>query len=682
MKTLFRWFLRIALSLILVVILFLASVTLLEIPINLTRYKEPVEILISKALKRPVSIDQSIVISTSLKPIFTLKGLRIGNPEGFSQNEYISLDLAEIRLELLPLLQRKIHISELNVKKLHITLEEKKDGNVNWLIAKDTPPTKQDKSSQKVSGKEKRTSSPELSSDTIVFSKVTLQDISLRYYGPNSPEPSLFQIKECLGTMLPGEPLKLSMDGNITASPYTLAITIASLDEFLTKDRSWMNIEAEIAKTNLLFKGNIDLAKAHQSLALTASITGENLSTLNSLLHLDLPPFSSYKIETDLLVKKDHFEMKDLTVTVGESSLKGTALVVKGKEKTKASLEFSSPLIQVNDFIFDDWHWSSDTESLPPDKTADNGDKVTKSSGGDSAPDDNERKLLDPEILNNFDITLKIQSDKVLLGSDQLGSGLLKATVKDGRIAIKPLNLNIPGGSIELSASIKPGKENSDASLRVIMSNFDIGILARKAKPESKMGGKVNLDIDLRASAASFDQMLAHGNGYFDFSGELKNLHAGIIDLWAVNLIAAIVSSTDENQSNINCAVGRWTVDDGLLTPDVFFIDTSKIRICGKGEIDFRNDSIDMKISPSAKRAEFFNLATPLKVKGTFSDIKFGIAKGALVGTVAKFITSPLHVPVRRVISNEIPEDGSDACSVVLGMENRTKINIAGCSNH
>ena len=306
-------------------------------------------------------------------------------------------------------------------------------------------------------------------------------------------------------------------------------------------------------------------------------------------------------------------------------------------------------------------------------------EKAATAAGKDDASGGGNRKLLDPDVLDNFDIALTVRSEKVLLGEEELGGGSLKATVRNGRIAIEPLELNVPGGSVELSASIKPGTVKSDASFRAVMSNFDIGILARRSKPESKMGGMVNLDVDLQSSAASFDQILADGNGYFYFSGQLTILSAGIIDLWAVNLIAAIVSSTDENESNINCAVGRWQVNDGSLTPDIFFIDTSKIRICGSGEIDFVTNRIDLTISPTAKKPEFFSLATPLEVHGNFSDIQFGIKKGGVVGTVTKFITSPIVVPIKRTVSKEIPEDGSDACSVVLGPDNRSDLTVKGC---
>lgn len=679
MKTFLRWLFRIVLGLVLLVVLLFVSTALLEIPIDLTRFKVPLEVLVSKALKREVNIDQSIVLTTSLSPALTLRGLKIGNPDGFSQETFISLDSAQIRLELLPLLQKKINLSEIIVRKLQITLEETKGGNVNWVFATADKPIKNDKPEKEISGQDTKTDKVALSGDILVISKLLLEDIVVHYYGPDNSEPSRYQIDKCLGSMLPGKPLELDITGSLTSTPYTLAVNIASLEEFLTENRSWMEIKAEIAGAKLQFNGNINLAEAHKSLALKGSVSGQNLNTLNKLLQLDLPPMSSYGVDADILFKKNHLEMKNLVVKTGSSSLKGTAQIKKGKEKTDAVVEFTSPLIQINDFIFEDWSWSKDDEPLVADKSGAGQEKAATAAEKDDTSGGGNRKLFDPDVLDDFDIALTIRSEKVLLGEEKLGSGSLKATVRDGRLAIEPLELSVPGGSFKLSASLKPGTVKSDASLRAVMSNFDIGILARRSKPESKMGGMVNLDVDLQSSAASFGQILANGNGYFDFSGQLTNLNAGIIDIWAVNLIAAIVSSTDENESNINCAVGRWQVNDGSLTPDIFFIDTSKIRICGSGEIDFVTNRIDLTISPTPKRPEFFNLATPLEVHGNFSDIQFGIKTGGVVGTVTRFITSPIVVPIKRTVSKEIPEDGSDACSVILGPDNRSELTVKGC---
>ena len=675
MKTFFRWLLKGFLAVVVCLVLLFVAVTFFKIPINLTSFKEPVENIASSVLHRPVIIDGSIVISTSLQPVFTLKGLQIQNPQGFTQEKFLSLDQARIQVALLPLLQKKLHVREISVQQLLVTLEENKSGAANWTFTGEESAEEKQPVSKSVPEEPKDgTQKLELTDDSIVVEKLRFDNIIVTHYTPQAKEPATFELKECNGSMTPGSPLKLDMVGELLTFPYSLNVSISSLEEFLTSNSTWMEIQAEIAGTLLDFMGNVDVAPAHRALALKVKVEGENLKSLDQLLKVDLPPLAKYSVETDLTLQKERFDLKNLSVATGSSSLVGTATLVKAKKVT-AEIDFHSPVIQLDDFVFDDWSWRGEKVSQEKEQGEDTEEKtVAKEKTGKEV-----RNLLDPDLLDDFDIGLTIRADQVLSGEDQLGSGSLKAVLRDGRMAIEPLVLQIPGGEITMSTSLKPGQEAADATFRAVVHNFDIGIYVRWQKPESKMSGLVNLDVDLHSSASTVNQIFANGNGYFDFSGHLDNLGAGIIDLWAVNLIAAIVSSTEEEQSEVNCAVGRWKVEDGLLTPDVFFIDTSKIRICGKGQVDFRKNTVNLTVSPTPKKPEFFNLATPLKISGSFDDINFGLRKGALVGTAARFIASPLVVPIKRVFSDQIPEDGSDACGLPLGPDNRSEIYVKGC---
>ena len=76
-----------------------------------------------------------------------------------------------------------------------------------------------------------------------------------------------------------------------------------------------------------------------------------------------------------------------------------------------------------------------------------------------------------------------------------------------------------------------------------------------------------------------------------------------------------------------------------------------------------------LKAVPKAKRPEFFSLATPVNVGGSFEDFKIGINKFRLTTSLASFITSPFHVPVRRLFVGERPKDGREAC--IMAWENR-----------
>jgi uncharacterized protein involved in outer membrane biogenesis len=329
-------------------------------------------------------------------------------------------------------------------------------------------------------------------------------------------------------------------------------------------------------------------------------------------------------------------------------------------------------MIQLDDFDAGDWS----PEKGAKEAAAESKKARGKKAGGGGRP----AALFSPEVLGRLDVRVNVDVESVLSGPDELGSGLMTVTLKEGRLSIDPVRLSGQGGSLIFSTSVKPGREASTASVRAVMENFDFGILARRAAPKTDMGGTLNLDVDLKSSAASFGDLLANGSGIFDFSARPENLSAGVIDMWAVNVIAALASTKDdEGASKIHCLIGRWSMEDGVLKPDAFVIDTSKIRICGKGEVNFKTESIDLKAAPTPKKPEFFSLATPVELKGRFSDFGVGIQAGGLFGTAVRFVSSPLLVPLERLIGKGLPEDGGDICGMAIGPEDRPTKPLPGC---
>jgi uncharacterized protein involved in outer membrane biogenesis len=671
-----RWVLYILGGLIACLLLIILLLATIRIPINLSQYKGPVESAASLALGRTVSVDDKIVITTSLRPIFSLEGLRISNPKGFEKGDFLKMKTAEIQVRVLPLLLGKIQIAKFSVEGLAVMLVENKAGAVNWSSqaaekTKSEPPPPSKPSSEALE--------LELASDSLVLTELVLTDISVDYRRPGRAEPLHFKIEECTGTMLPGKPFILSMKGKLLEEPYVTTIEVGSLQELVEQSRSRMEINSEIAKTKFTFAGSLDLARALRTIQLNAMVTGEQLDSLNRLLDLDLPPLKSYRAAARLDMRRDRLDLSDLLIQVGESKLTGKMAAHHSGGKPEVDIELNSPLIQLNDF--DVGEWSPEKGPVgQPEGSQERGreTETAKPDNEKSSTDQAVEELLSPKVLARFNVRMNVTAQKVMSGSDELGSGVLTVALKDGSFTLDPLKLNVPGGSFSLAATLKPDPKAPQASVRAVMDKFDFGVLVRRANPKADMGGVINLDVDLKSSANSFEKLMANGNGYFDFSGRLENLKAGIIDLWAVNVIAAVASGKDNKPSEINCVLGRWTMKEGLLTPSIILIDTTKIRICGKGQVDFKKETIDLKMAPTPKRPEFFSLATPVEVRGSFDDFGVGIQAGGLIGTSVRFIASPVTVPLRRLFSKDLPADGGDVCGMAIGPENRSD-GAVGC---
>lgn len=676
-----RWLFKTVAGVLGLLLVLLLLVSFIRIPINLEGQKGMIEFLASRQINRQVNINGAIHVTTSLWPVFIIEDVRVNNPKNFGDGDFARLESTRLELSLIRLLLMRLRIRQFTLKGLNLSLQANENGEVNWVFGNsDLEP--EDKPQEKVPPTEEQQLWQQLTSDALIVDKLSLSDISVFYYQQDMEKPHEFKIDSCSGSALPGEAFQLNLQGTTLEEPYEVLIRTASLQELLEENRSWIDIEANIAKANFIFSGDIDLAEINRRLNLNLSINGQGLDNFNHMLKLDLPPFPSYGLSASLALMKGKAEMTDLKLRISNSELTGHMLVDNTGSIPQATLTLHSPTFQIDDFVFDDWSLIPDIEEeieVSDKATIAKADEEIIDTPGSEQQSENERILLSPGFLKTINASITVSADKVLSGEDQLGSGKITATLKDGRISLDPLNLNIPGGSVSMNMSVKPGKESSEASLRVLVQEFDFGVLARRADPETNMGGVVNIDVDFKSSAKGFLELLDHGNGYLDFSAKPENLQSGIMDLWAVNVITAIVSQSVKGQSHIEYVVGRWSLKDGYLQPDVFVIDTTRMRICGKGWVDFKTDKLNLEVAPAPKKPEFFSLATPISVQGDFTNFGLVVAPGGIIGTGVKFIISPIQVPLQTMFDNPIPADGNDLWNIELGPGNRDMKRPVGC---
>lgn len=302
-----RWILWGISGLISIILILVAVLAFVRIPIDLTAHKSVFEKIAVDVIGRQVTIDKKIKVTTSLSPIFTIEGLRLENPAGFASGDFVRMERAQLQIRILPLLAKKVHIEDFSVVGLALFLKENEAGAVNWIFSEPEPPVEEKPT---VPAPQKRLSS--ITSDTLVVKKIELRDISVSYRGTDSSDPLEFKIDVCTGSALVGKPLHLDLKGNFLNEPFATSINVASLEEFLEHNRSWTEIETEIANARLKLTGNINLATASRSLRLSVAVEGKNLERFNQMLRLDLPPVPSYGAKSTLTLIKDRLELADM----------------------------------------------------------------------------------------------------------------------------------------------------------------------------------------------------------------------------------------------------------------------------------------------------------------------------------------------------------------------------------
>ena len=196
------------------------------------------------------------------------------------------------------------------------------------------------------------------------------------------------------------------------------------------------------------------------------------------------------------------------------------------------------------------------------------------------------------------------------------------------------------------------------------MKKLDYGILARRVDKNSEMSGTFSLDADVSARAQSLAEILRSGKGHINFAIWPENMKSGLLDVWAVNVLMALLPAVDSsNESKVNCAIGRFELKDGTMLEKTILIDTSRMRVRGKGSIDFANEDINMRVKPRAKTPQFLSLAIPIELSGKFDDFHIGVSSRDVMETIGQFATSVIWVPIEMMFGKKIPADGRDVCT-------------------
>ena len=365
------------------------------------------------------------------------------------------------------------------------------------------------------------------------------------------------------------------------------------------------------------------------------------------------------RISGSLHLTKERTSLRGLRIVLGKSLLTGSMsaeYLPDGLPRLRAELK--APFVRLEDF-----HPLLSDPAVQPGKT-----KPAAKAGAGTPPagsiDVSRLEMIIRKVLGGLDGEFRLEVGRVLSGPDELGRGLVMIRLKDRRFSVEPFRVELPGGSFQLDFSCEDKKPKLATRLAVTARNFNYGFYMRRNNPKSKARGVISLEAELSAVTPSLDRLMENAGGRVAFGVWPKDLDAGLIDLWAANLITALFSRFGEKGgSRINCLQVVLDMKNGRMTQKKVVLDTGALRVGGKVDIDFRRQSIYALFTPQAKRPQFFSLEIPVEIKGGFSDFSTGAQPGGILGGAMKAITSPLHVPMVRLFGEEPPADGRDVCA-------------------
>ncbi|WGS48222.1 AsmA family protein [Paraburkholderia sp. D15] len=353
-------------------------------------------------------------------------------------------------------------------------------------------------------------------------------------------------------------------------------------------------------------------------------LQGNSMARLYALTGVTLPDTPPYATEGRLVGQfkssGNVFKYENFTGRVGGSDLNGSLTYTAREPRPLLQGELVSHLLQFSD--------------LAPVIGADS--NASKAKRGDATAQPSSKVLPVEEFRTDrwkaIDADVKFTGRRIVKNADLPITDLYTHVIMtDGVLSLEPLKFGVAGGSlasnIHLDGSTTPLKGRFSTSAR----HLKLKQLFPNFKTMQNALGEINGDAALTATGNSPAALAATSNGEVKAlvtDGTVSRLLMEAAGLNVANVVYEKLFG--QRDVKINCAAADFVATNGVLDSRVFALDTDDAVIDIDGNVNLRDESMDLGVHPHTKGFRVFSLRSPLYVKGTFKDPHVGVNAAAL----------------------------------------------------
>jgi uncharacterized protein involved in outer membrane biogenesis len=596
---------------------------------GLNTLRGPIARAVEKSTGRELVIRDIKPLWSWVHPRIRVDGITFANAAWGKEKYLLTADSAVITLSGFPLVAGHVVLPDVHLVKAQVNLEQDAEGRKNWILQREPKPDKPS-----------RIRIRKLTLDQGVLSyDDAARDISVRADLSTDASGVGFKVEgkhaglPVIASGHGGPVLALRDDDN---TPYPL------------------KAQAKIGDTAASVDGNITGLVGLSGIDMKVQLSGKTMEQLYDILGVAFPHTSPYSTAGHLVRNGPKIRYENFTGTVGDSDLAGTLEVDTSGKRPVMHGDLVSKVLDLAD--------------LGPVVGT---QKTTKTGALPDAPFDARR-------WTSVDADVKLRAAKIerpeQLPIDNLST---RIRMQDAVLSLDPLEFGVAGGRLVGPIRLD-GREGTsitaDASIRI--DKLQLSKLFPTLKITRASVGTLTGAVQLKGRGNSVAKMLGSANGkigvYMD-GGRVSELilQAAAMDLWGV----AKVAMKGDEQVPIRCVVGDWGVKDGVMQTNALVFDTQVVNVGGSGDINLKNEQLDLTFLPEPKDKSLASLNSPLYVRGTFSapqvrpDVKKMAVKGA--GALIMGILNPLLAVIPLV--NEGPGKDSNCGQLIAEVTSKAR---------
>lgn len=616
--------------------------------VNPNDYKDRIAAAVKQSTGRELKLPGDIHLSVFPWIALELGPASLGNPPGFGDQPFMTLQHVSVRIKVIPLLSKELEVSKVELDGLDLRLHKNAAGKGNWQMkAADPPNPASTPGAGGSSAQLKSIGGISVTHGRIAYDNDVIDNVALEAGSIVSKSDVPVTIQFDANRGIKGE--QVAFKGKFTAMadtdtgqyrvsglnfggivstaggqpmPYDMEIPVLEAD----LKRQTLGVAAfSLSLSSAKVTGKLAGTQITDDLHLTGTITLEPLALreLAQRLGMDLPKTQDPKALSTLSMST-HFAydargaaLDNLLVKLDDTQLKGS-LEYTGGPGAGVNFDLGADKIDLD-------RYRPPEGSTPPPKTAAAAQPRPKKNGAEP---------------------MSLQGT-VTLGNARVG-GLdftqIKAVLDDKNDVahLNPTEAQIYGGRYTGDLTYDQSKATPTMALDVHLIGVDAARAVENTQAKGRISGKANVNLKVTAQGAGADDIMKTLNGNFDANlsdGAIEGLDLGYELAMAQALIARQASTTVPNEHKTKFTSFKLSapIVEGVATTRDLSIVSNIIKISGQGSINLPTTDVDMNLVASVLKSGGATTVVdvPLEVTGKYTDPSVkpdvgALAKGAV----------------------------------------------------
>jgi AsmA family protein len=610
-----------------VLLAFLIAVIITLYFLNWNLMRAPISRYLSHRYGREVQILGDLKVNLfRWQPHIAVNGLAIGNPSWLasSQPQAARLDHADIEFRLWPALFGHLALPLVELDHPHLLLVRLADGRTNWDSARPGG------AGWKV---------PPIQRFLVNDGHVVIDDAvrRLKFQGTISSE-------EKAGGQ--GAAFHLNGDGTLNANKFVATVAGGPLIHVDESKPYAFTADVEAGPTHAIIDGQVAHPFHLDQWGGRVTATGHTLSELYYLTGIPLPATPSYHLSGTIKRDGSFYSINDLAGAVGKSDMHGYVTVDVSGALPNLRGHISSRVLDFDDLgaLFRGGRTPAETGNmLLPDVTL-HTERLRQANG---------EVDYDADAINSRDFPLRGLSTHI--------------SIENGVMILKPLAFALTQGKLSGALTIDARKDVPRTTMDARITDIHIEHFIKSS--EKPLSGLVEARAQLTGYGASVHKVASSANGTVTAVVPQGTMKKSLAEWMGVNVLSALGLSLsgDQSQTNLRCAVMSFNTQNGVMNAQQILLDTEPTRLDGHGEINLKDETLDMTLQGKPKHFQLLHLNAPIKLSGSLSAPQIGVDKSQALVQGALGVGLGALSPFAAILAFVDPGLAKNAdCSAIL----------------